>query len=154
MIGMLRWSLPLMVLASAGCSAAAPKERSTMNASSTDRAAMLKRIGLTLPSSGKIEYARYLPGMDDAAWLSLTMTEVEWTTFLDGIIRKAPRPPEFSEEANPLLGPPEEGWHPESAKGLKTGQVAWGVNQSEALNIGVTPAADGRVRVFIFWHQT
>lgn len=154
MTAMARWSLPLMVLASAGCSAAAPKERSTMNASSTDGAATLKRIGLRLPPSGTIEYTRYLPGMDDGAWLQLTMTAADWTSFLDGIVRKAPRPPEFLEEANPLLGPRQDGWNPEAVKGLKTGQVAWGVNQSEGLNIGFAPADGGKIQVFLFWHQT
>lgn len=125
-----------------------------MNAASADGAIIVKRIGLSLPPSGKIEYARYQPGMDDAAWLLVRMSEVDWKVFLDGIVRWAPHAPEFSEEANALMGPRDGNWDTEAAKGLKTGQVAWGVNDSEGLNIGFAPAGDGRVRVFLFWHQT
>lgn len=125
-----------------------------MNAPSADGVTVLKRIGLTLPPSGTTEYVRYQAGMDDAEWLLLTMTDTDWQAFLASITRKAPRPPEFLEDANPLLGPPDGKWNPSAARGLKTGQVAWGVNQSEGLNIGIAPAGDGRVRVFLFWHQT
>jgi len=125
-----------------------------MNAASTDGTNILKRIGLSLPPSGKIEYARYQSGMDDAAWLLVTMSEADWKVFLDGIVRRAPHPLEFSEEANPLMGPRDGEWNPEAAKGLKTGQVNWDRNDSEGLNIGFAPAGDGTVRVFLFWHQT
>ncbi len=125
-----------------------------MATTGADQTAILQRIDLTLPPSAQMEYADYMAGMDDAARVLLVMPQADWTTFLAGIVRRSPRPPEFTEEFNFALGPGKQGWNPESAKGLKTGQVAWGVNESEGLNIGVAPAADGTVRVFIFWHQT
>lgn len=152
---MIRWVLPFLLLPAApGCGAAPSQDRSTMATTGTDQTAIIKRIGLTLPSSAQVEYADYTAGMDDAARLLLLMSQADWTAFLDGIVRKAPRPPEFGEDLNFALGPEKEGWKPETTKGLKTGQVVWGVNQSEGLNIGFAPVGDGKVRVFLFWHQT
>jgi hypothetical protein len=155
MKSLIRWPLPFsLLLAASGCSAAPSQDRSTMATTGADKTAILKRIGLTPPPSAQIEYVDYTNGMDDAARLLLVMPQADWTAFLADIVHKVPRSPEFAEDLNFALGPGREGWHPEAAKGLKTGQVAWGVNESENLNIGVAPAGDGKVRVFLFWHQT
>lgn len=155
MKSMSRWPLPfLLLLAASGCGAAPSQDRSTMATTGADQTAILKRIGLTPPPSAQIEYADYTNGMDDAARLLLVMPQGDWTAFLAGIVRRAPRAPEFGEDLNFALGPDKQGWNPNAARGLKTGQVAWGVNESEGLNIGVAPAGDGKVRVFLFWHQT
>jgi hypothetical protein len=149
-----RWSLPIvLMLAASGCDAPS-SDRSAIATTATDQAAILKRIGLTLPPSARVEYADYMAGMDDAARLLMTMTDADWQAFLTDITRRAPRLPEFLEDANPLLGPTDGKWNPSATKGLKTGQVVWGVNQSEGLNIGFAPVGDGKVRVFLFWHQT
>ena len=98
--------------------------------------------------------ADHTAGMDDAARVLLVMSQADWVAFLDGIVRRSPRPPEFADDLNFALYPEKQGWNPGSVKGLTTGQVAWGVNQSEGLNIGFAPADGGRVQVFLFWHQT
>jgi len=155
MIAMGRWLLPfVLLLAAPGCDAAPSQDKSKMAITGPDQTAILKRIGLALPPSAQVEYADHTAGMDDAARVLLVMSQADWVAFLDGIVRRSPRPPEFADDLNFALYPEKQGWNPGSVKGLTTGQVAWGVNQSEGLNIGFAPADGGRVQVFLFWHQT
>lgn len=117
----------------------------------TDGGAILKRIGLDLPPSARVDHADQIRGRDDAARLSVLMTAADWKTFR-ARLPADPEPLLFSADDNFHLGPDEGGWAPSRAAGLTTAQLPWR-GGAESLNLGFAPASGDQVRVFIFWHQ-
>lgn len=114
---------------------------------------LVARIGLDLPPGAKIEFSRYLPGMDDAAMLVLVLPEADWKALLLQVEKKAGEAPHFTKDDNLVFSPNEDGWPPFDATDLVTAQLRWGKGGVEAINLGVTPARAGKIRLFVFWHQ-
>lgn len=128
-----------------------PEERGVPGDPGVLAEAYAKRIGLRLPLGAQAEFADWMTGLDDAARLILLMPEAAWPAFradLPGL--SAARP--FEAETNYVLGMDEGRWAPGRAAGLLSVQLPWR-GGLEVMNLGIAPAHQGWVRVFVFWHQ-
>jgi len=149
-----RWGAVALMLVSPACGMAPELEKTDMTEQSgTDAGqATLKRIGLTLPASARIEHAEQIPGQDNAVRVIAVLTEAEWASVTSHLTGAGGEKPVFSADDNFHLGPDADSWKPSAAQGLKTAQLPWGKGR-ESLNLGIAPAESGQVRLFVFWHQ-
>ncbi len=154
MRNMKRWIAVLMLLTFPGCGMSPAQERTQVatNGETVASSAILKRIGLSLPSSARVEYAEQMPGRDDAARLIMVLDEADWKIVQSRLVDKGSDQPIFSEDDNFHLGSDEDGWKPGEAAALKTAQLPW-ADGVESLNLGIARAEAGQVRLFVFWHQ-
>lgn len=145
------FAITACLLATVGCGTASSGRRTTRQEETTS-SRIFKRLGITPPTSAKIEYARYQSGMDDNAQLIIVLKASDWPTLLEQVNSLAARPIAFSAANNLLLGRDEPHWKPISTPGLQAGQAQ--LAKAEALNVGFAPLAPDKVRIFFFWHQT
>lgn len=151
----MRRAVPAMLaLFAAACSNAADGNATPLpsnnEVSMQDAQTVARQIGVTFPAGAQVEYTGRIEGRDNAAQVILRMPEADWTAWRAALV-PSDAPP-FSADANFHLGPDEGSWAPAKAAGLTTVQVPWR-GGNESLNIGHAPAGDGKVRVFLFWHQ-
>ncbi|WP_442678114.1 hypothetical protein ACSBM8_11245 [Sphingomonas sp. ASY06-1R] len=114
---------------------------------------VVARIGLDLPPGAKIEFSKYLPGgMDDAAMLMLVLPEADWKALLLRVEKQAGEAAYFTKDDNLSFSSKDMGWPPFDATDLVTAQLRWGKGGVEAINLGVTHAGAGKIRLLVFWH--
>ena len=118
-----------------------------------DGAAALKRIGLDLPQSARVEHAAGLYGQDDALRLVVEMPAAAWAAFKPTLRASDGSEPTFRAENNyELESDDSTPWVHQDAPGLKTAQLLWREGK-QGLNLGVMPLAGEKIRLFVFWYQ-
>ncbi len=109
-----------------------------------------QELGLAFPPSTRLLGVRRENGMDDLIAVRLEMPESDFAPFL----RTTPiLAVELTPKNNYRLGSTVDEWEPSKALGLKTG-FAWLEKEHRALYIGVAPAQDGWVVLFVVNHGT
>ncbi|WP_260600127.1 hypothetical protein [Sphingomonas endolithica] len=117
-----------------------------------DAAPILARIGLKAPPSAIVEYVRQERGMDDNARLILLMPAGEWAAMQATPPLDAVAPDRYTANEATLLGASEGAWHPSDEPAIKGAQ--FNLPAATYLNVGVAPANEGRVRVYLSWFET
>jgi hypothetical protein len=143
-----RFLAPLLAILMAGCEGTGGGETLEMRSRSSQQAA-----GLTLPASAKVVFAHQMHGMDDAAQIIAVMPVADWHALERRIEATVPGIEPPTREGAADLGSDQGDWQPGKQPELTARQLLWR-NGVEALNVGVAPAGQGMVRVFIFWFQT
>ncbi|MES2056976.1 MAG: hypothetical protein V4564_13655 [Pseudomonadota bacterium] len=136
------------------CSASPAQEKPRMTNEKTqgNTTAILHRIGLELPPAARIEFAEEKSGQDDSARLVAVMPIGDWKALLKRLPMPETDQSPFEAEANFHLGADHGQWTPGTAKGLETVQLSWR-DGTESLNLGIAPAGQGEVRLFVYWYQ-
>ncbi|MFV0623382.1 hypothetical protein ACBY01_05120 [Sphingomonas sp. ac-8] len=142
-------ALPLFASGCDGVSLREPKKVETLDRRAAEAA---QAIGLTLPPSTRIEFAKHEGWIDDAAWLAFVVDDAEWRTLEAQFARADPEALPYSAEAVSHLPADEEGYRPSRQPRLVARQQRWR-NGTEAMNIGYAAAGPGKRRVFLLWHQ-
>jgi len=151
----MRHTLPAMLaLLAAACSNATDGNATPLSTnnevSMQDAQSVASQIGVTFPAGATVEHAGQIEGRDNAAQAILLMPKADWAAWRATLVPG--NAPPFSTDANFHLGPDEGSWTPGKTPDLTTVQVPWREG-NESLNIGYAPTSDGKVRVFLFWHQ-
>lgn len=145
-----------VLLLLAACGPPPPREARAPALRDAEAARILREIGLPRPASARVTYAEYMSGIDAAGRLALVMSAADWDRWRMRIARGSPRALLFSRNAEEtfMLAPDDDpGWRPQDAAGLRVASTNW-ADETQGLNVGVAPAGAGRVRVFLFWHET
>jgi hypothetical protein len=148
---------PLLLGGLCGCTTPPQEDEEQAMTSDEEQAAVAgavaRRMGLALPPGADVRHAAELPGMDDAAQLLLLLSREEWETMIGPTPIAALAPTAYAESRVYHLGLDERGeWRSPPGEALKVAQLHWNEGR-EALNIGLADAPDGRLRVYLFWHQ-
>lgn len=147
------WTAAVAAIMLAACSQAFPSKGPTVTSKDrkTNAAALLKHVGLAMPPAA-VEFYEYDDGLDDAARVKLVMSEADWAT-----MRNEPALRMKGEGLRGLiltgmLSSDHGDWRPQ-ADGA-TIIAHRDLPDAERLTVGYAPAGPGRVRVYLFWHQT
>ena len=147
-------ALGAVTLASCG-GAASSSERNVVSRTPTQQtqdAAILQRIGIVLPASATVEYSSSERGMDDNARVVLLMPAADWATMQAKPPLNSVPPERYNSDEAMSLGPSDGDWRPADQPGIQGTQVS--LPNARYLNVGVAPATEGRVRVYLFWFET
>lgn len=116
-----------------------------------DAASFLRMIGLPVPTA-TVELYEYAPGLDDSAEVKLVMSEAEWATMKNAPALRMNADGPKGLILTGLLSSDHGDWRPQ-ADGA-TIVAHRDLPDAEILTVGYSPAGPGRVRVYLFWHET